>query len=209
MTRVIESTSRWCFVVITGISAVFFVVPYLWADGPATAPAEAGTPQGFLAAMTNDRLAAMSDSDSLGIVDFDATSDKEKADAQLLAESMVVQAKLEVAARKKWGTGTETGVAHACGDNVPDDDAGAKWTVNGDQARADFANANSTPLLLMKSGGEWKVDMHGYQELVGQKFEQSLRDGTAAMQRLIDGMDSFSGSGDDFVKRVNEEMSKI
>src|ERR1700728_411031 len=109
-----KTIGRSGFPQVLSLLILFFVVQGVWADAPATQPADARTPQAFLAAMTNDRLAAMSESEAGGLIDFNPDSDKDKSDAKLLATSNVLQAKLEVAVRKKWGKKAEADVAHAC-----------------------------------------------------------------------------------------------
>ena len=210
MTGITNLVSRRGFVAMAGILAIVFVAPFLLADAPATAPAEAGTPQGFLQNVTNDRVAAMSDDEVLGIIDFNADSEKDKADAQLLAANNLAESKLEVAVRKKWGKSAEVAVAHAMLDNVRDDEADAQWTITGDHARADFGAKKLSPVLLVKSGGEWKLDLQGYREAVGDQFVPILRQATDVTQKLNQELDGNAyANADDFVKHVNEEMGKI
>jgi hypothetical protein len=193
------------------ILVVLFLCQSLLADGPASQPADEGTPQAFLANMTNDRVAAMTVRQMMAFIDFNPDSEKDKAGVRLLAASDVAVARLEVAVRKKWGKDAETAVAHACWDNVPDDAATAQWTITGDHAKATFQLDRLGDLMLVKTDGRWKLDLNGYRNADGDKFSSDLRTGTAEVRRLMQELANIDPdtTADAFARHVKEEMDKL
>jgi len=129
--------------------------------GPTTAPAsdDVSTPRG-IAKYWNRRCADWNLDQMLQV--FNANSDAEKRLARALAEQSLVVAKLQKDVRKQWGKSGETLVAHAALTDTVDDDDAAAEQLNGDHATLTFKDENLTPLFLIKSGGQWKIDIAAY-----------------------------------------------
>lgn len=183
------------------------------ADSPSTQPAD-GSPQAFVAALTNDKVADMTVKEAMAILAYDPASDKEMQDAKLTAINSIAASKLEVAARKRWGKDGETAVAHAIGDNMPEDVATGDWAVDGDHAVCQFQADGLEPLVLIKKSGQWKLDLTGSRKLGGIDLDDDLKAQQAATG-IIDQLNkdltdkSAYPTADAFAEHVKDEVSKL
>jgi hypothetical protein len=198
-----------------GVSALAVLVIFIcshsaWADAPATQPTD-DTPQGFLAQMTNDRIAAMSVDQATATMGFNQDSDKDKASAKAMATAAIATAKLEVAVGAKWGKDAETAVAHICQDDTVDDDAKAKWTINGDHATATFAVDNVGPVMLVKQDGHWKLDLAQYRAADADSFDKDAMADAAVVDQLIADISKTGAypTADAFNKHVKDALDKL
>jgi hypothetical protein len=184
------------------------------ADAPATQPAGDQTPQKFLLSLTNDKVASMNVDQVLDSIAYDPASESEKADAKANAANYIAVSKIELAARDKWGKDAETAVAHAIGDNTPDDIANGDWAVDGDRAVVQFKPDGLAPLALIKKAGQWKVDLVGVCKLQDESIDDDIKDEQAAATMLdqlskdLAKKDAYPNAGA-FVQHVKDEVAKM
>ena len=116
---------------------------------------------------------------------YAATTDKAKQLAHEMAEQAVSVGKLQKAVRAKWGVDAEQRVAAACASDTVKDDDEAAVIIKEDHGVLKFRNESISPLLLVKSGGDWKIDSDAYVAALGQhvpEAEKAMRAITATIQ---------------------------
>jgi hypothetical protein len=196
------------------ILAIFIFSSRALADSPATQPAGDQTAQKFLLGLTNDKVSAMTVDQAMEIIAYDPTSDAEKADAKASAANYITVSKIELAARNKWGKDAEAEVAHALGDNTPDDITTGDWAIDGDQAVVQFKAKDLSPLALIKKDGKWKVDLAGECKLQNETIDDDAKDQKSAATMLdqlnkdIASKDAYP-TVDAFVQHVKDEAAKM
>lgn len=185
----------------------------VWADAPATQPAP-GSPQAFIMALTNDKVANMTVDQAMAILAYDPASPEETQDAKITAGNAIAASKLEVAAGKRWGKSGEAAVAHAIGDNMPEDVATGDWATGGDHAVCQFQLDGLQPLVLIKKSGQWKIDLAGSRKIGGVDLDDDLKAEKAATG-IIDQLNkdvtdkSAYPTADSFTQHVKEELAKL
>ncbi|HEX4123269.1 MAG TPA: hypothetical protein VHY37_00980 [Tepidisphaeraceae bacterium] len=190
-----------------------FSASVILADAPYTQPA-AGSPQALVAALTNDKVADLTVDQAMAILAYDPASEKETQDAKVTAINSIAASKLEVAARKRWGKIGETAVAHAIGDNMPEDVATGDWAEDGEHAVCQFQLDGLQPLVLIKKSGQWKIDLAGSRKLGGVDLDDDLKAEQAATG-IVDQLNkdvtdkSAYPTADAFAQHVKEEVAKL
>jgi hypothetical protein len=184
----------------------------LLADSPATQPAD-DSPQKFAEGLTNDKVAAMTVDQAMQILDYDPTSDKEKADAKLVAANSITVSKLELAARDKWGKDGEVAVTHALEDNTPDDLVHADWADDGVHAVAQF-KGDLSPMVLIKKAGQWKIDLAGSRKLAHADLDDDLKveqQASAILDQLAKDIADKNTypTADAFAQHAKDAMAKL
>lgn len=165
----------------------------LGADAPATEPVSDQTPQKFAETMSNDIAATKSADDIAKGIAYDSHSADEKKCAMTLANLIIVDSKLEVSARKKWGKDAEANVAHTLGDFIASDVPTMTWKVAGDKATGTFAQPGLIPMLLIRVNGNWKIDLAAYAKFSKEDMGVYAKD----LQGALDVTNKFLGELDD------------
>jgi hypothetical protein len=111
---------------------------------------------------------------------YSAKTDKAKEMSRDMAEQSIAEAKLQKAVRSKWGAEAEQKLAAVCGADTAKDDDDAEEVIKDDHAMLKFKNESMPPLILVKSGGDWKIDCDAYVMGLGGK----LKDGEKAMRAI-------------------------
>jgi hypothetical protein len=183
-------------------------------DNPTTQPAGDQTPQKFLLSLTNDKVSSMTVDQVMETIAYDPGSDSEKADAKVNAANYIAVSKIELAVRDKWGKDAETAVAHAIGDNTPDDIANGDWAVDGDRAVVQFKPDGLAPLALIKKDGQWKIDLVGVCKLQDESIDDDAKSEQAAAAMLdqlskdLAKKDAYPNA-DAFALHVKDEVAKM
>jgi hypothetical protein len=203
-----------CVAVFSAMLAMSISARQSFADAPATQPAGEDTPQKFLLGLTNDKVSTMTLDQVVENIAYDPASDSEKADAKANAANYIIVSKIELAARDKWGKDAETTVAHALGDNTPEDIANGDWAVDGNQAVVQFKPDGLSPLALIKKGGQWKVDLAGENKLMNQTADDDIKAEQAAGKMLDQLSKDIADkatypTADVFVQHVKDAESKL
>ena len=93
---------------------------------------------------------------------YEAKTDAEKKVADVMAEFDIAEAKLQKAVKTKWGDVAEKKIAEAFSRDALKDDDEADIVIKGDRAVMTFKNEALGRVLLVKSGGVWKVDCEAF-----------------------------------------------
>lgn len=141
---------------------LLFIAPALILAGESTVlsttgptPIDAASPRGAILAISRQLpqggMKAALDA-------YSASSDKEKTSARALARVYLASAKLEAAARQKFGSDVVEEIDHAMRMQSDADLAHARESIDGDHAMIEFSD-HSDSLPMIKAEGKWKIDV--------------------------------------------------
>jgi RNA polymerase sigma factor (sigma-70 family) len=106
---------------------------------------------------------------------YKVDNDSQRSIAHALAAQSVAEERLAKLVRQKWGATAEVAVAHAFNTDTRDDDATAKYTIDGDHAKVIFKSDAIEDLLLVRDNGTWKIDVAAYQQMFGPNAPDVIR----------------------------------
>jgi hypothetical protein len=115
---------------------------------------------------------------------YHAVTDKEKAAADLEAQTDVELSTLEKAVREKFGKAAADDVIHAIGYATAEDIEDATETIAGDKATVKWKDANMDPVLMVRVDGVWKVAVGESLKAWGADDWKTYEKATRAMAAL-------------------------
>jgi len=155
--------------------------------------------------------------DSMSVDDLMRTylvsDDKQKSVARSVAEEGIAMTKLQKAVRDKWGKDAETAVLRACQTDTREDDEQADVTMAGDHATIKFKREEITPLPLVHSDGQWKLDIGALIDQYGQgadHLDSNLRQCTVIFNYTIECLAGGKySSADQLANEISGRLNRV
>jgi hypothetical protein len=159
---------------------------------PTTSPtADDSTPVGFLHA-SGENLPAGGFPAAIAL--FTARDEKERKVAEVLANYSLAVARTESTVRQKWGPAADDDFVHALGEKTDADIDQAEVEIHDDHAVVIFKGDDSSPMVLIRLDGHWKVD-------TGEAIKQTEKQGS------VEAWTKYSNDVIGLLKRVDRDLA--